>query len=448
MPSLQTQQTKSEAVTEILGKPPKWLIRWGITVIFLVVAGLFVGSYFFKYPEVLTAKITVTTENLPADIIAKTNAKIDTLFIKEKQTVKKGDLLLILENTANTRNILMLDAVLNKMQALDLHDSPILELGELQPLYNTLQKSLSDYNYFKATDYHNKKIATINKQIEVQKIILNQSNRQLKLQQEQLQLANQQFKRDSILYTQQVIAASEYETAKTIKLQAYQTYENANTAIENQKISILQLEQTIFDLEQQRDEQETQYKLALNTSFDQLKAQLQAFKKLYFIESPSDGVVTFTKFWQKNQNITAGETILTIVPQEEEKITGKIYLPPQGAGKVKVGQTANIKFDNFPYMEYGLIKVQIKNIALVPITEGENKFYVLEVDFPTDTCRDVACHVSDSVPIVPKVPQTLTTNYGKQIIFTQQMSGTAEIITEDLRLIDRFLNPIKSILNK
>ena len=56
MQNLQNQQVKSESVTEILGTPPKWLIRWGITVIFIVIAGLFVGSYFFKYPEVLTAQ--------------------------------------------------------------------------------------------------------------------------------------------------------------------------------------------------------------------------------------------------------------------------------------------------------------------------------------------------------------------------------------------------------
>ncbi|MCL2414466.1 MAG: hypothetical protein FWC94_04350, partial [Bacteroidales bacterium] len=40
----------SEAVQEILGRPPQWMIRWGITLVFVVIFGLFVGSYFFKYP--------------------------------------------------------------------------------------------------------------------------------------------------------------------------------------------------------------------------------------------------------------------------------------------------------------------------------------------------------------------------------------------------------------
>ena len=39
---------RSEEVREILGRPPRRIVRWGITVIFVVVAGLFAGSCFIK----------------------------------------------------------------------------------------------------------------------------------------------------------------------------------------------------------------------------------------------------------------------------------------------------------------------------------------------------------------------------------------------------------------
>jgi HlyD family secretion protein len=354
-------------------------------------------------------------------------------LVTEKQIVIHDELLAIIENTANYNDIILLDSCLN----LASHNSVNFDnlnkvtiqtrnLGDLQPNYNTLQKAISDYNFFLETDYHNKKIATINRQIEVQKIILNQGERQLKLQQEQHQLADLQFKRDSNLYQQKVIAQAEYETAKATKLQATQNYENIKTALENQKIGILQLEQSIFDLEQQRNDQLAQHEIAINIAIDQLKASLTLFQKTYFLKSPIDGKITFTKYWQKNQNVASGETILTVVPADSTKIIGKIFLPPQGVGRVQTGQTVNVKFDNFPYMEYGMVKTTIKNIALVPLTDGETQFYVLEVDFPNN----------------------LTTNYNKTLLFSQQMSGTAEIITEDLRLIDRFLNPIKAIFKK
>ncbi|MDR0436825.1 MAG: hypothetical protein LBH22_00835, partial [Bacteroidales bacterium] len=59
----------SEAVQDILGRPPRWMIRWGITVIFMVIFGLFVGSYFFKYPDIVPAQVTVNSEHLPANIV-------------------------------------------------------------------------------------------------------------------------------------------------------------------------------------------------------------------------------------------------------------------------------------------------------------------------------------------------------------------------------------------
>ena len=119
--------------------------------------------------------------------------------------------------------------------------------------------------------------------------------------------------------------------------------------------------------------------------------------------------------------------MVTIVPNEETKIIGKILLPPQGAGKVKEGQSVNVKFDNYPHMEFGMVRVIIKNISLVPVTvEDIKKAYMLEVEFP----------------------DSLITNYGKTLEFSQKMTGSAEIITEDLRLLDRFLNPIRSIIRK
>ena len=133
-----------------------------------------------------------------------------------------------------------------------------------------------------------------------------------------------------------------------------------------------------------------------------------------------------TKQWQKNQHISVGEAFLNIVPEETAQITGKILLPAQGAGKVKTGQTVNIKFDGYPHMEFGMVRGKVKSISLVPITTPQGKFTMVEVEFPDN----------------------LTTNYGKTLDFSQEMSGTADIITEDMRLIERFFNPIRSLMKR
>ena len=143
-------------------------------------------------------------------------------------------------------------------------------------------------------------------------------------------------------------------------------FENTKMLLDNLQLSVAQLEQSIFELRQQEAEQSSLLAQNLSSSFNQLQTQLAQWEQNYLLISPMDGFCTMTKYWQHNQNIVAGEVLTTVVLQHKTKIIGIIELPPRGAGKVKEGQFVNVKFDNYPHMEYGMIKVQIAHISLVP----------------------------------------------------------------------------------
>jgi len=423
-------ELRSEEFQEVLSHIPSWIQRFGITLIFFILVGLLGGSAFFKYPDIISAPIVVSTENLPVDIVSKISGRIDTLFVTEKQTVTKGQILGILENTANMTDVLELESMLNAFSIDSIRSFAPLRfhafvLGDLQSYYGNFQKSYEDLNFFIKTDYHNKKIKAIERQKNIQQNIIEQSINQLNLSKKQVETAQNQFQTDSTLFTKNVLSSFEFETSKNARLQTQQSYENMKIGIENQKLSVVQLDQQIFDIEQQKNEQLSQLKMTLSIAADQLKSQIEAYKQTYLLISQINGVATFTKYWQDNQNVVAGETVLTIVPFGNQQIIGKIMLPPQGAGKVKIGQTVNVKFDNFPYMEYGMVKVKITNIALVPVNQNNMSSYVLEVAFP----------------------KNLKTTYNKTLAFSQQMSGTAEIITEDLSLLQRLLYPLKAVFD-
>ena len=51
-----------DEVQEVMGEIPSWIVRWGITVIFAIVATLIIGSCFFYYPDVVKADIRITTD--------------------------------------------------------------------------------------------------------------------------------------------------------------------------------------------------------------------------------------------------------------------------------------------------------------------------------------------------------------------------------------------------
>ncbi|MCE9539155.1 MAG: HlyD family secretion protein, partial [Bacteroidetes bacterium] len=58
-------EIKTEEVNELLTAVPKWIVRWGVTIIFLVMVLALSLSFFIKYPDTLSAKTIITTANPP-----------------------------------------------------------------------------------------------------------------------------------------------------------------------------------------------------------------------------------------------------------------------------------------------------------------------------------------------------------------------------------------------
>jgi len=46
------------------------------------------------------------------------------------------------------------------------------------------------------------------------------------------------------------------------------------------------------------------------------------------------------------------------------------------------------------------------------------------------------------------LPNGLKTSYKKQIVFQQEMTGSADIVTEDLRLLERLLYQFRDVFKR
>jgi HlyD family secretion protein len=142
----------------------------------------------------------------------------------------------------------------------------------------------------------------------------------------------------------------------------------------------------------------------------------------YLLISPIDGVVSFTRFWSANQSVLKDEPVINIVPLETGIFLGRINLKMQRSGKVKTGQIVNIKLSGYPYLEYGMVRGIVKSKSLVPTGDA----YIIEIELPNG----------------------LSTLYGTKLDFTQNMQGSAEIITEDVRLLQKIINPFRHLISK
>ena len=98
-------EIRSEEVDEILGRQPSWILRRGIVVLGFIVMALLTASWFFRYPDIITAPIIITSINPPSSVVARTSGKIMSFLVKDQQKVRTGDYLAILENTADTGSI-------------------------------------------------------------------------------------------------------------------------------------------------------------------------------------------------------------------------------------------------------------------------------------------------------------------------------------------------------
>ncbi|MDR2292383.1 MAG: HlyD family secretion protein [Prevotellaceae bacterium] len=420
----------SEEASDILGKLPAWIVRRGITVIFLIFVGILIGCYFIKYPQTVDAPVIITTLNPPADLIARAEGRIDKIYVADGQNVKKNDIIALLYNTADYEAVQTIEDSLKQSYKKNFSETVFekwlendYNVGDLQANYEAFKLLCMDYRHYIATDYINQKKNLLQQQINKNTKYHHQLTEQQNILDKDLHYEHSSLERDSILFSKGIISKSEYENSIRNSLQTRNTKTGFDAGLTSTELNIMQMQQQIIELAIQRNNDIAEYERQLNQHRQQLVTQIEQWKYQYVIETPVDGKITFINYWSNNQRILSGERLASVVPSDSMQIIGRMYVPSSGFGKVEKGQTVNVKLNGYPYMEFGMLKGFIKNISAVPDFE---KGYIAEVIFP----------------------EGLFTTYSKHLNLIQQMDGQAEIITKDLRLIEQFVQPIRALFDK
>ena len=181
-------ELRSEEVQEILSRPPHALIRYGIAVICSVLLLIVIGCFFFRYPDVVAGDVTITTENPPVWLIAKSTGKIKELLCKDKQEVKQGDVLAVIENSAATNDMQSVQALLLTVQVSDSTFyipkqllTRSFELGGLQPNFSAFTKAAMNYDNFLTLNLTTQEKVSLQKQISHRQIYSSELQKQLEM---------------------------------------------------------------------------------------------------------------------------------------------------------------------------------------------------------------------------------------------------------------------------
>lgn len=420
-------ELRSEEVQDILTKMPHGIIRWGSLVFLLILCALFFISWMIKYPDIVTTEVFITTEIPPEKIMARTTGKIEAILIQDKSQVQANSPIAIIENAASFRDVLFLKSIMDSIHiensAFPFEKFQTAQLGEIESSFALFQKE------FIASEL-NKKLLPFQVEKNAQNFEFKQLKERLsilksqkELNQAELKLLSLDLERYQKLFDKGIIAAQELEKHKLNFLQAKKNYQSLLSSISQLNSSINDLNKNNLTTNISENTTNVNLERSVYQSFYQLKKAIRDWELNYVLKSSIDGTVSFLQIWVENQTINSGENVFAILPNKKGAFVGKVKAPAQNAGKIKKNQWVNIRLSNFPDREFGILKGKIKNISLTPDKEGN-----LLIDV--------------------SLPDGITTSYNKEIVFQQEMSGTADIITEDLRLTERLLYQFRNFFNR
>lgn len=427
---------RNEEIRDIIERMPSKFGYWiSVIVLFIFCLLLFFG-WAVRYPDVVKGTVTINTSIAPIKLISNSSGRIKLNNITSQSSINTDYVIAYIENATSYDTLKIIKQLFKNYDPNNFNNTSILSalptkvaLGEITSKYYNFLSSLHQLRNYNADKLYEKQIRSLENLHVHQLKELKNSTERININKDALRYSKKNLMRDSILFHGKAATESELDATNISYLSSLAGFSNARSSqIEAEK----QAQQTLSKISEvnvQKSEKRNELEIALLASYNDLMDNIKLWEQKYLFVAPFDGQVQFLRFWTNKQFIQQGESVFTIVP-DTDKPYGQVLLPALGAGKVKVGQEVIIKLDDFPYNEYGSITGRVNSISLTANIEKSSQANI------------------ETYLVTVKFPKGLTTNYGRKLAFRHESKGTAEIITNDRKLIERLFGNLKYVLNK
>ena len=417
---------RSEEVQDIIDRMPTHWAAWVAAIIAVLMAVVIVMGFIIEYPDTVKGQISITASKAPVRLVSATAGRVH-LLVGNRAEVKKGSVVAYIDNGANYHDILRIDEVLKSPlqpnTVLDIPES--LLLGDLSADYNNFALSYEQYDLLRRSEIYTNMRKALGQQIMADSKVVVNLGHELTLKDQMQRTARERMVKDSVLKSNGALSEEDYHSQRA----NYLSQEEAGVSLKSSHLSKIadvnknRIEMAKVDLEE--NEALRKAYIDLEAKRNVLLNSMRQWKEHYLLVAPIDGELEYLGFWRENVFVQSAQELFTILPVKNKPF-GEVYIPLLGAGKVKVGQLANIKLADYPYDEYGLIKGRVKSISKltnkISTSEGTTETYLVVVSFPDG----------------------LTTNYGKRLKLNFESKGSIEIITKQKRLIERLFDNLNS----
>lgn len=422
------QQLLSDDVQEIINYRPHWFIRKGNIIFLAIISFLFLLTFFIKYPDVIKASARLAAVNAPKMLETKVEGKLEKLFVKNGDNASSGQVLAYIQSTGNHDEVIILKNWISKVEpvidtggfgVIRSHSLPLLtNLGDLQSAYQEFQNTFKETLQILGGGYYQKKRSALEKDLQYLATLKNSAKNQKEILQQDQGLQQKEYNAYEQLAKDKVIAPLELNQYKSKLLAKDQGLQQTESQITNSDISAHNKRKEILDLEKTVVDQQQKFKTSLFT----LKSQIEEWVQRYIIISPENGRVEFVSFLQENQLLSAGQRLFFIQPPKTDYYA-EMKAGQAGFGKIKNGQKVILRLNGYPSAEFGYIEGKVSYISSLP---NERDSFMTKIDLPAG----------------------LTTNYKKSIFFRNNLLASAEVITDDRRLIDRLFGQLEQIVKR
>ena len=407
---------RSDLAQEIISRKPDFMERWALLLFFGILVMLLVSTWFIKYPDIVEAKAILSADNAPKEIIPLQEGRLIKLFVHNDDAIKAGGTIGWIESTANHKEVIelshQLDSAIQYLnedqvkKVVPLFNQHYERLGELQTTYQQYIAAWQQFNDYLVNGFYDRKKAALQQDIATLHQMNATIDKQRQLAEQDMALSDSSFTMNEVLLNEKVISKEEYRNEKSKflnkqnilpQLSASQL-SNLNQQREKQK-EIDQLEHDII-----------QQKLTFEQALNSLNSAVNDWTRKYTLRSPIAGKVVFTTPLQQNKFLQGGKLLGYILP-DSSHYYAEVTLPQNNFGKVANGQSVQLRFDAYPYAEFGFVEGKISYISKVPADSG--------------------------FLAIVNVNKNLMTSYHKQLPFKNGLQAQAIIITRNMRLLER-----------
>jgi multidrug efflux pump subunit AcrA (membrane-fusion protein) len=425
-------ELRSDDVQEIIGTPPRMIVRWGTLVVTGAVFVMVALSFWVQYPDKVRGRVTITSKIAAVRVNAQKSDLISKIHVEDGDKVKEGDLLVEMQSAANFEDVEELEEFTKDLNNADQSelleflssDFRQLEIGTLQPLYAEMQTNFDKFQFYEQNKAAAKEITQVKRQIQNINSGIRIQKRKLKDAKATQKLEEIKYERLRNLRNSNDIAPQKVEDQEKIWIAARTRVKEIEDEINSRLLQISGLNKNIGSVESTDSETNNENYINLRSSINNLIGAIDRWNEENLLIAAMNGKISMVQNWSEKQYIEQGKEIMAILPEDlEDNYFTQLFIPIRGSGRIEVGQRVLLKLDNYPYREFG----QLEGVVIEP--PGLQR--------------------EEGLPVKIKLINGLITQSKKVLKLEQELRGEGAIITENRSVFVRiFENVIKPLLQE